>query len=139
MFQLNSLVKIKFQSKKRVGRGGSRGKNAGYGNKGQVKRSGKMRIGFEGGQKSIIKKLPKIKGLKFTGKRDRSLKVFTTSLISKYYTENDQITLLNLLEKGLISNKIKKIKIIKSKDIDLNAKIQKEDEEVIKVSKSLQK
>ncbi|NNF62622.1 MAG: 50S ribosomal protein L15 [Acidimicrobiia bacterium] len=54
------------KSKKiRVGRGegGRRGKTAGRGTKGQKARS-KVRVGFEGGQMPLARRLPKLKGFK---------------------------------------------------------------------------
>ena len=53
------------KKKIRVGRGegGRRGKTAGRGTKGQKARS-KVRVGFEGGQMPISRRLPKLKGFK---------------------------------------------------------------------------
>jgi large subunit ribosomal protein L15 len=48
------------KDRKRVGRGGSRGKQAGRGHKGQKSRSGATyRVWFEGGQMPIQRRLPK--------------------------------------------------------------------------------
>ena len=58
------------KSKKiRVGRGegGRRGKTAGRGTKGQKARS-KVRVGFEGGQMPLQRRLPKLKGFKSPNK-----------------------------------------------------------------------
>lgn len=137
MFQLNNLPGIKTKSKKRIGRGGNRGKNAGFGNKGQVKRSGKMPVGFEGGQKPLIRRLPKIKGYNFSGKNKRNLAVLTTARLSKFFDANEEISLAKLVEKELIGTKIKKVRIIKSLGIDFKPKIVKEDEEKVHLTKSL--
>ncbi len=137
MLTLNNLVKIKFKKPKKVGRGGNRGKNAGRGHKGQVKRAGKTRIGFEGGQKSLLKRTPKLRGLGFKGKIKRNFKELTTSLLSKIITEEKEITINLLRELKLIDDKIKYIKIIRSKGTDYKPKIAKTDIENIKVSKSL--
>jgi len=53
------------QPKRRVGRGeaGRRGKTAGRGTKGLKARS-KLRIGFEGGQMPLTRRLPKLRGFK---------------------------------------------------------------------------
>ena len=53
------------KAKIRVGRGesGRRGKTAGRGTKGQKARS-KVRMGFEGGQMPLQRRLPKLKGFK---------------------------------------------------------------------------
>jgi large subunit ribosomal protein L15 len=62
MMDLSSLkyAKGSIKDRKRVGRGGSRGKTAGRGDKGQRSRSGaKRRLWFEGGQMPIQRRLPK--------------------------------------------------------------------------------
>ena len=61
--ELQKLVK---RSKKRLGRGHGSGKvkTSGRGTKGQRAR-GKIRLGFEGGQLSIIKRLPLLRGKLF--------------------------------------------------------------------------
>lgn len=52
-------------SRKRVGRGGARGTYSGRGVKGQNARSGGgVRIGFEGGQNPLLRRMPKLKGFK---------------------------------------------------------------------------
>jgi large subunit ribosomal protein L15 len=60
MFQLNNLTSL-VKKRKRIGRGGSRGGTCGRGHKGQKARSGhsKVRVGFEGGQITLIRRLPK--------------------------------------------------------------------------------
>jgi len=66
--KLHSLPKLKGKrrAKKRVGRGPGSGKGfhtTGRGNKGQKAR-GKVKLGFEGGQLPLIRKLPHQKGFK---------------------------------------------------------------------------
>ena len=59
MFELNNLSPLT-KSRKRVGRGGSRGGTSGRGHKGQNARSGGgVRAGFEGGQMPLSRRLPK--------------------------------------------------------------------------------
>lgn len=98
-------------SKKRIGRGigSGTGKTSTRGEKGQHKRGrGKVRIGFEGGQNPLYKRLPK---------RGFNNKNFET----KYTIINlDKIAQLNLKlvtpdilkEKGIIKKKYNKIKIL---------------------------
>lgn len=60
--QLNKLVGTDNKSKKRIGRGdgSGTGKTAGKGHKGQKARKGTaIKIGFEGGQMPLYRKLPK--------------------------------------------------------------------------------
>ncbi|MEI6728956.1 MAG: 50S ribosomal protein L15 [bacterium] len=137
MILLNNLQKIKLQNSKRVGRGGNRGKNSGNGNKGQQKRAGKTRIGFEGGQKSLIRRTPKIKGYNFSGKRNLDLKTFGSSTIAKLFTDNDVISIASLREKGLINEKTKRVRIIKSSGVDFKPKVDANDTSIY-LTKGLQ-
>ena len=59
------------QNKYRKGRGhaSGNGKTAGYGHKGQKARSGAPRLGFEGGQMPLFRRLPK-RGLKCYNRKD---------------------------------------------------------------------
>jgi ribosomal protein L15 len=112
MFLLNQLPKINFQKPKRVGRGGKHGKNAGAGNKGQLKRGGKSRLGFEGNSKSLIRRTPKSKGYNFKPLTDRQRKVVTISALNLAYENDETISMQTLLEKKLIDEKIKKVRNI---------------------------
>ncbi len=59
MLQLNNLSPL-VKKRKRVGRGGKLGGTSGKGHKGQKARSGGyIRIGFEGGQMPLFRRLPK--------------------------------------------------------------------------------
>ena len=60
---LSQLSPIVQRRKKRLGRGhgSGRGKTGGRGTKGQKARGG-VRLGFEGGQSSLIKRLPLLRG-----------------------------------------------------------------------------
>ena len=59
--QLNTISpRTKNKKNAPVGRGGKRGKTSGRGGKGQTARSGSsIRIGFEGGQMPLIRRIPK--------------------------------------------------------------------------------
>ncbi len=61
--QLHQLPQIKTKTKKRLGRGAGsgKGKTGGRGQKGQAAR-GKVKLLFEGGQLSLIKRLPLLRG-----------------------------------------------------------------------------
>lgn len=63
---LSNLVKIKQKPQKRIGRGqgSGKGKTAGRGMKGQKARS-QPKLGFEGGQLKLIKRLPYVRGVGF--------------------------------------------------------------------------
>ncbi len=107
---MSSLPKIT-KAKKRVGRGGKFGKNAGKGDKGQNKRGGNRRVGFEGGQESLIRRLPKLKGFKMPLVKKRDLVVISLTILNKNFSDGEIVSLETLLSKGLISNKIKRVRV----------------------------
>lgn len=106
---LNSLPKIGEKNKKRVGRGvgSGMGKTAGRGTKGQKSRSGGgVRLGFEGGQNPLTKRLPQLKGFK-----SRNLKNQVVSL-SDLNEFTGKITKEKLFEKGIIESTKEPVKVL---------------------------
>ncbi|MDQ1237373.1 MAG: 50S ribosomal protein L15 [Wigglesworthia glossinidia] len=105
------------RAKKRKGRGigSGLGKTGGRGHKGQKSRSGgKVRRGFEGGQMPLYRRLPKF-GHTISIKSRLSKEVRLSEL--KKIKEN--VIDLNILKKyKIISLKIKKVKLIFSKNFD---------------------
>jgi large subunit ribosomal protein L15 len=100
--------------KKRVGRGGSsgHGKTSGRGTKGQKSRSGgesKTRLGFEGGQMPITRRIPHLKGFKNTRKEE--INIVNISQLNKF-DENSIIDFNALLKMGLIMKDNSKVKIL---------------------------
>src|SRR4051812_35774064 len=88
--------------KKRVGRGpgSGLGKTAGRGNKGQKSRSGySAKIGFEGGQMPLHRRLPK-RG--FTNIFKKEWIEISLSSLEKSFNAGDEITPELLHERGLI-------------------------------------
>jgi len=110
---LNNLSKITTSSK-RVGRGGKFAKNAGKGHKGQQKRAGKTRIGFEGGQQSILKRTPKFRGYNFKAKTKRNLAVLSLTVLSKNFQDGEEVNLASLQAKSIVSPFIKSVRVINS-------------------------
>lgn len=108
-------------SKKRVGRGqgSGLGKTAGRGNKGQHARTGsKSRIGFEGGQQPLQRRLPKV------GFISHVEKPFAISIDSfPAVKELKEITLEALKEARLAPKSAKRVKLIGQGASDLRAKI----------------
>lgn len=103
--QLNELQrKTPRQTKKRVGRGGLRGKTSGRGTKGQKARAG-HRIRPE--VRDMVKKIPKLRG---HGKnRGRTIndsvikpETINLSLLETSFASNEAVTPEALLEKGLV-------------------------------------
>jgi large subunit ribosomal protein L15 len=117
MITLHQLNKVTTQKKKRVGRGdgSNRGKNAGRGHKGQVKRAGKSPVHFEGGMTSLMKRSPKKKGFSIH-KRDNVTMTLTLGRINSYFEDKDTVSLESLKAKGLIDQKTKKVRVVNSGD-----------------------
>ena len=112
------------KKRKRVGRGESSGlgKTSGRGHKGAKSRSGgSVRLGFEGGQMPLYRKLPKLKGFKALCAKDYD----TVSLSKLEKCNTDKVDIETLKKLGLLKKSVKKIKILASgelkKKIDVKA------------------
>lgn len=115
--QLNTLAPAEGGTtvKKRVGRGiGSGfGKTCGRGHKGQKSRSGGFtKIGFEGGQMPLQRRLPKVG---FSSRVSIITSEVSLSEINKL--EETEITLEVLKQHNLITKNIKRVKVILSGEI----------------------
>ncbi|AEL18670.1 50S ribosomal protein L15 [Borreliella bissettiae] len=128
-----NLLKPKGASKRRkiVGRGSGSGlgKTSGRGQKGQKARNTSPRLGFEGGQTPLYRRLPR-KGF---SNNDYKLEYAIVSLgdIDKKFKDGQVVNYDTLLENKLIKKKNKKIKILS------NGKLTKKVSfEVSKISKS---
>lgn len=110
--KLNKLTSVKSRQKKRLGRGQSsgKGKTAGRGAKGQKKR-GKIKLGFEGGQLPLYKRLPQRKGI---GNVPKAKGITITTNQLNFFPAKSTIDEKKLREKGLIpiSTRGAKIKIV---------------------------
>jgi large subunit ribosomal protein L15 len=99
-------------AKRRVGRGigSGLGKTAGRGHKGQKSRAGGFhKVGFEGGQMPLQRRLPK-RGfksaqLKYTGE---------VTLTDLQRLDADEVDLLTLKAAGLVRQLVRSVKVIKS-------------------------
>ncbi|MBN2028189.1 MAG: 50S ribosomal protein L15 [Actinobacteria bacterium] len=95
---------------KRIGRGRSsgHGKTSGRGMKGQKAR-GKTRIGFEGGQMPLQRRIPKLRGFK-----PRAKKEFHLVNVEKLndFTDGDTVTPESLVDKGIIKKLEKEVKVL---------------------------
>jgi len=109
------------EDRKRVGRGQGSGKGrySGRGIKGQKSRSGShtMRAGFEGGQMPIYMRIPKERGA--TSKDAMPIGPFRTytqpvnlKALEERFDAGAEVTLEALVEKGLIKNTKKDVKIL---------------------------
>jgi ribosomal protein L15, bacterial/organelle len=100
---------------KRVGRGraGVRGKTAGRGTKGTGARKN-TRLGFEGGQMPLIRRVPKLKG--FTNPNRVEYDVVNVEILGKYWAEGE-VTPELLYQHGLV-HKGKPVKVLARGQID---------------------
>lgn len=113
--ELNALPLRKGYTKpaKRVGRGIGSGKGVRCtkGNKGAKARAGgTKKIGFEGGQTPLYRRVPKFRGFK-TMKPYESVTV-TTQILDKHFENNDVVTIGALISKNLVNPKFKGIKVV---------------------------
>lgn len=108
-------------ARRRVGRGigSGLGKTAGRGHKGQKSRSGGYhKVGFEGGQMPLQRRLPK------RGFKSQTLKYnaeVTLSALSQLGLAD--VDMLALKQAGLVSQMIKVVKIVKSGEISTAVKL----------------
>jgi large subunit ribosomal protein L15 len=101
--------------KKRLGRGigSGLGKTGGRGHKGQKSRSGgKVRVGFEGGQMPMQRRLPKFG---FTSRK--SLVSTEVNLYEIAKVEGDVVDLNALQAAGLVKKNIQFVKVVKSGEV----------------------
>ncbi|MEE3419487.1 MAG: 50S ribosomal protein L15 [Lachnospiraceae bacterium] len=100
----------KFSNNFRKGRGhgSGNGKTAGKGHKGQKARSGAPRLGFEGGQMPLYRRLPK------RGFNDRNSKVITAINVDalNVFEDGTEVTPDVLLKSGVISKVNDGVKIL---------------------------
>lgn len=101
MLSLSKLSRL-VKKRKRVGRGGSRGGTSGRGHKGQKARSGgSVRIGFEGGQMPLLRRLPK-RGFRNVRFEKKYIAVGLDRIAQLFGTDTD-VTPSLLIEKGVVS------------------------------------
>lgn len=103
------------------GHGSGNGKTAGKGHKGQKARSGAPRVGFEGGQMPLYRRIPK-RG--FTNRNSKDIVALDVSLLNRF-EDGSVVTIESLLnvksetqangidrKKGLIANEFDGVKIL---------------------------
>ena len=103
------------KARRRVGRGigSGLGKTAGRGHKGQKSRAGGYhKVGFEGGQMPLQRRLPK------RGFKSQSLKYNgEVTLTDLQRLDQDEVDLVMLKAAGLVGQLIKHVKVIKSGEL----------------------
>ncbi len=90
------------------GHGSGNGKTAGKGHKGQKARSGAPRIGFEGGQMPLYRRIPK------RGFKNRNTKEIVTINVSvlERFENGATVSVDTLIENGIIKNPRDGVKIL---------------------------
>lgn len=101
--------------RKRVGRGigSGLGKTAGRGHKGQKSRSGGYhKVGFEGGQMPLQRRLPKVGFNSATNRRTREVRLYQINAL-----EGELIDLEVLKAAGVVQNDTRKVRLINKGEI----------------------
>ncbi len=103
------------------GHGSGNGKTAGKGHKGQKARSGSPRVGFEGGQMPLYRRLPK-RGFKCIN--SKNIVAINVGALDRFEDGAD-VTVASLIEVGLIKNPRDGEKIIGNGNVTkkLNVKV----------------
>ena len=122
MSYLNTIAPLHTRKdNKRVGRGigSGKGKTCGRGHKGQKARAGGFhKVGFEGGQMPIQRRLPKFG---FTSRKLARTDELRSSVLN---TLGDELITLDLLKaKGLVQSKIRFVKVFNQGDITRTIKL----------------
>jgi large subunit ribosomal protein L15 len=113
---LTNLKKQVNKTKIRKGRGAGsgKGKTAGRGMDGQKSRSGgKVRIGFEGGQMPLTKRVPKKRGFKSLNVKPTTVTLKTLDKLKN----GSKVSLETLLKEGIIQKEDTSVKIVGSYDL----------------------
>lgn len=104
------------------GHGSGNGKTAGKGHKGQKARSGAPRIGFEGGQMPLYRRIPK-RG--FTNRNTKYIVGINVSVLNDKFADGETVTVEELIEKGIVKNPKDGVKILGNGELTkkLNVKV----------------
>ncbi len=105
------------------GHGSGNGKTAGKGHKGQKARSGAPRVGFEGGQMPLYRRIPK-RG--FHNRNTKEIVAINVDTLNRF-DDGATVTVDSLIEAGIIKNPRDGVKILgngeltKKLDVKVNA------------------
>lgn len=91
------------------GHGSGNGKTAGKGHKGQKARTGATRLGFEGGQMPLYRRLPK-RG--FTNRNSKDIVGVNVETLEQRFDNDAVVTVESLMETGIVKNPRDGIKIL---------------------------
>lgn len=110
------------KSRNRVGRGegGKRGKTAGRGTKGLKARS-KVRVGFEGGQMPLVRRIPKLGGFKNHNKE--IFAIVNVGVLEEIFDAGSTVSPADLRTRGLIKHR-GRLKVLAEGDISKSMTVQ---------------
>ena len=117
---------VRSRYRKGRGPGSGNGKTAGRGHKGQNSRAGGgVRIGFEGGQLPLYRRLPK-RG--FTNARfKKEYAIINLGILEKYFNDGDAVNMDILIEKRILRKKLDGLKVLAkgefTKKLDVQAAV----------------
>ena len=144
MLQLNNLEKLT-KKRKRVGRGGKRGRYAGRGKEGQKSRTGstsEIKAFFEGGQMPLVRRIPR-RG--FNNPFKRVFKLVNLDDLETKFSNGETVNKESLEQKGLVKgNGVYLIKVLgtgaltKKLAINVNAVSQSAAQAIQKAGGSIQ-
>jgi len=120
--QLHHLKKPEhIKGKKRIGRGGKRGRYCGKGDKGQRSRAGaKIRPQI----RDWIKSIPKLRGYKFDAPKKEKPETVNVKDLDYQFKKDEKVNPETLAEKGLIEDKRSSIKILGDGEIETALKFE---------------
>lgn len=121
------------RNRKRVGRGTSSGygKTSGRGQKGQLARSGgKTRLGFEGGQMPLYRRMPK-RGFNNINRKEYA--IINLNDLNKFES-GSEVTIDSLKEAGIVKKELAGVKLLANGKLDVKLTVK-----VNKVSESAKK
>lgn len=121
------------RNRKRVGRGTSSGygKTSGRGQKGQLARSGgKTRLGFEGGQMPLYRRMPK-RGFNNVNRKEYA--IINLNDLNKFEA-GSEVTIDSLKEAGIVKKELAGVKLLANGKLDVKLTVK-----VNKVSESAKK
>lgn len=121
------------RNRKRVGRGTSSGygKTSGRGQKGQLARSGgKTRLGFEGGQMPLYRRMPK-RGFNHINRKEYA--IINLNDLNKFEA-GSAVTIDSLKEAGIVKKELAGVKLLANGKLDVKLTVK-----VNKVSESAKK
>ena len=117
-----AMGSVKASYRKGRGPGSGNGKTAGKGHKGQNARSGGgVRLGFEGGQLPLYRKLPK-RG--FKNRFATHYAIVNVGTLNAKFESGETVNIEALLEKGILKNALDGLKVLGNGELTKNLTVE---------------